>query len=170
VKAFLSLQDPILPVPSRDVDPNWKIRPILDWMNYIQPKAVLPGECASVDEVTTGFQGSHKDKRRITYKAEGDGLQCDALCQEGYCYQHYFRNDSAPKKYVALGLSPLHAHVMWLFDSLVDDHHQIGMDNLYNSAAFCRAAFLHLRKVLCHGIVRKGGRGAPKCIIYKRRH
>jgi hypothetical protein len=39
------------------------------------------------------------------------------------------------------------------------------MDNLYNSAAFCRAAFLHLRKVLCHGAVRKGGRGAPKCII-----
>jgi hypothetical protein len=54
---------------------------------------------------------------------------------------------------------------MWLFDSLLDDHHQIGMDNLYNSAAFCRAAFLHLRKVLCHGVVRKGGRGAPNCII-----
>jgi hypothetical protein len=134
-------------------------------MNYIGPKAVLLGECASVDEMTIGFQGSHKDKRRITYKAEGDGFQCDALCQEGYCYQHYFRNDPAPKKYVALGLSPLHARVMWLFDSLVDDHHQIGMDNLYNSAAFCRAAFLHFRKVLCHGVVRKGGRGAPKCII-----
>jgi hypothetical protein len=24
---------------------------------------------------------------------------------------------------------------------------------------------LHLRKVLCHGVVQKGGRGAPKCII-----
>jgi hypothetical protein len=165
VKAFLSLQDPILPVPSRDVDPNWKVRPILDWMNYIGPKAVQLGECASVDEMTIGFQGSHKDKRRITYKAEGDGFQCDALCQEGYCYQHYFRNDPAPKKYLNLRLSPLHARVMWLFDSLLDDHHQVGMDNLYNSAAFCRAAFLHLRKVLCHGVVRKGGRGAPKCII-----
>jgi hypothetical protein len=75
-------------------------------------KAVLLGECASVDEMTIGFQGSHKDKRRITYKAEGDGLQWDALCQEGYCYQHYFRNDPAPKKYIALGLSPLHARVM----------------------------------------------------------
>jgi hypothetical protein len=65
-------------------------------MNYIGPKAVLLCECASVDEMTIGFQGSHKDKRRITYKAEGDGFQCDALCQEGYCYQHYFRNDPAP--------------------------------------------------------------------------
>jgi hypothetical protein len=54
---------------------------------------------------------------------------------------------------------------MWLFDSLADDHYQIGMDNLYNSAAFCPAAFLYLRKVLCHGAVRKEGRGAPKCII-----
>jgi hypothetical protein len=36
---------------------------------------------------------------------------------------------------------------------------------LYNSAAFYCAAFLHLRKVLCHGILRKGGRGVPKCII-----
>ena len=75
MKAFLSLQDPVLKVPSCDVNPNWKIRPILDWMNYIGPKAVLLGECASVDEMTIGFQGSHKDnKRRITYKAEGDGF------------------------------------------------------------------------------------------------
>jgi hypothetical protein len=134
-------------------------------MNYIGPKTVLLGECASVDEITIGFQGSKKDKRRIAYKAEGDGFQCDALCQKGYCYQHYFRNDPAPKKYVALGLSPLHGRVMWLFDSLLDDHHQIGMDNLYNSAAICRAAFFYLRKVLCHGVVQKGGQGAPKCII-----
>jgi hypothetical protein len=131
VKVFLSLQDPIL-------------RPILDWMNYIGPKAVLLGECASVDEMTIGFQGSHKDKKRITYKVEGDGFHCDALCQERYCYQHYFQNDPATKKYVALGLLPLHARVMWLFDSLLDDHHQIGMENLYNSAAFCCASFLHL--------------------------
>jgi hypothetical protein len=62
VKALLSLQDPILPVPSRDVDPNWKIRPILDWMNYIGPKAVLLGECASVDEMTIGFQGSRRTR------------------------------------------------------------------------------------------------------------
>ena len=137
MKAFLSLQNPVLAVPSQDVNPNWKICPILDWMNYIGPKAVSLGECASVDERTIGFQGSHNDKRRITYKVEGDGFQCDALCQEGYCYQHYFQNDPAPSKYLSLKLSPLHAWVMWLFDPPCDCHHQIGMDNLYNSAAFC---------------------------------
>ena len=165
MKAFLSLQNPVLAVPSQDVNPNWKICPILDWMNYIGPKAVSLGECASVDERTVGFQGSHNDKRRITYKVEGDGFQCDALCQEGYCYQHYFQNDPAPSKYLSLKLSPLHARVRWLFDPPCDCHHQIGMDNLYNSAAFCRAAYLHSMKVLCHGVVQKGGRGAPKCII-----
>ena len=54
---------------------------------------------------------------------------------------------------------------MWLFDPLRDCHYQIGMVNLYNSAVFCRAAYLHSMKVLCHGVVQKGGRGAPKCII-----
>jgi hypothetical protein len=48
-------------------------------MNYIGPKAVLLGECASVDEMTIDFQGSHKDKRRITYKAEEDGFQCGSF-------------------------------------------------------------------------------------------
>jgi hypothetical protein len=123
-----------------------------------------------VDEMTIGFQGSHKDKRRITYKAEGDGFQFDALCQEGYCYQHYFQNDPAPRTYLSLKLSPLHARVMGLFDSLHDCHHQIGMDYLYNSDAFCRAAYLHSMKVLRHGVVRKvGGRGAPKCTIQEKK-
>ena len=38
------------------------------------------------------------------------------------------------------------------------------MDNLYNSAAFCRAAFNHKWKVLCHGVARKGNRGIPACV------
>lgn len=35
------------------------------------------------------------------------------------------------------------------------------MDNLYNSAAFCKAAYKHCRKVLCHGVTRSGMRGIP---------
>ena len=37
----------------------------------------------SVDEQTIGFQGKHSDKLCITYKAEIDGFQCDALCESG---------------------------------------------------------------------------------------
>ena len=93
--------------------------------------------CAfSVDEMTMGFKGQHKDKKRITYKAEGDGFQADALCQDGFTYQVFMRNDRAPAKYLKKGLSPLHLRVMGLFDSIKDTHHQCAMDNLYNSAAF----------------------------------
>ena len=76
------------------------------------------------------FKGRHRDKRRITYKAENDGFQADALCDDGYTYQVYLRNDPAPKKYLKQGLSPLHSRTMALFDSLEDDYHHVGMDNL----------------------------------------
>eukprot|EP00957_Ditylum_brightwellii_P149143 11357731-Ditylum_brightwellii.AAC.1 len=72
------------------------------------------------------FKGKHRDKRKITYKAGGDGFQADEF--------------------------------------LKHEHHQYAMDNLYNSASFYRAAYNHEKKVLCHGVTRKGGRGIPDCV------
>ena len=46
------------------------------------------------------FQVQHKEKQHIIYKADGDGLQADALCNEGFMYQVYMRNDPAPKKHL----------------------------------------------------------------------
>ena len=55
---------------------------------------------------------------------------------------------------------------MTIFDSLEDDYHHVGMyKNLYNSAGFCRAAYNHPRKVLCHGVARKSGRGIPPSVL-----
>ena len=164
-KAFLSCVDPLIHPPPRSEEPNWKVRPIIKWMNSISPKMWDFGWSFAVDEMTMRFKGRHKDKRRITYKAEGDGFQADALCEDGYTYQVYLRNERAPMKYLKQGLSPLHSRTMALFDSLKDDFHQVGMDNLYNSAAFCRAAFNHPRKILCHGVARKAGRGVPTCVL-----
>ena len=164
-KAFLGVCDPLIRTPDRDHYPNWKVRPILKWMNYQCPLAWNLGRSIAVDEMTMRFQGMHRDKRRITYKNEGDGFQADALCDDGYCYQIYMRNDPAPKKYLKQGLSPLHSRTMALFDSLKDDYHHVGMDNLYNSAAFCRAGYNHKRKVLCHGVTRKAGRGIPESVL-----
>ena len=53
---------------------------------------------------------------------------------------------------------------MALFNSLEDQYHHAGFDNLYNSAMFCRAAYNHPKKVLVHGVTRKGGRGIPSCV------
>ena len=164
-KAFFSCQNPAIEPPDRKKFPNWKVRPIIKWMNYIFPVTWMLGIAFSIDEMTMGFKGKHVDKRRITYKAEGDGFQGDALCQDGFTYQVYMRNHPAPKEYLRLGLSPLHARVMALFDSVKDSHHQCAMDNLYNSAAFCKAAVNHKRKVLCHGVTRKGARGIPPSVV-----
>jgi Transposase IS4 len=107
------------------------VAPLLHHMDWVNVQAWKLGRNISVDEQTIGFQGHNKNKLRITYKAEGDGFQCDALCQEGFTYQFYCRSQPAPKKYLGNDLSPLHARVMYLFDSLKENYHRCGMDNLY---------------------------------------
>ena len=166
-KAFFAVQNPMIETPDRRNFPNWKVRPLINWINYVGPLVYKPGMSISVDEMTMRFKGKHKDKLRITYKKEGDGFQADALYDDGYTLQVYMRNDPAPKKYLSKGLSPLHTRVMSLFDVLEESYHQCAMDNLYNSAAFCRAAFNHKWKVLCHGVARKGNRGIPVCVSQK---
>jgi len=76
-------------------------------MNAANQAAWLLGEKDSVDEQTIGFRGRHEDKLRITYKKEGDGFQCDALCDDGFTYSFYFRNELPPTDYPLLGA--LHA-------------------------------------------------------------
>ena len=117
----------------------------------------------SVDEQTVDFQGMHVDKLRITYKTEGDGFQCDAICDDGYTFEFYFRNEPPPEKYKYL--SPLHARVMSSIDSLKDKYHRIHVDNLYTSAKFFREAYRHPMKPLFAGVCRTSGRGLPNLVI-----
>jgi len=164
-KSFLACVDPSIHPPDRNKFPNWKVRALIKWINKISPEAWSCAMQIAVDEMTMRFKGQHRDKLRITFKAEGDGFMADALCDDGYCYQIYFRNDPAPKRYIDMGLSPLLARTMALFDALRDEHHCCGMDNLYNSAAFCRYAYNHKNRVLVHGVTRKWGRGIPDCVL-----
>ena len=53
-------------------------------MNYLFPLIRLFRACFEIDEMKIGFQGMHAVKKRITYKAEGDGFQVDALCEDGF--------------------------------------------------------------------------------------
>ena len=99
-KHFLAVQDPLQINPSREQYPNWKVEPLLIWMKKVSMEAWKCGRIISVDEQTIGFQGRHGAKLRITYKREGDGFQCDALCDDGYTYTFYFRHQPAPEKYL----------------------------------------------------------------------
>ena len=83
--------------PAREKYPNWKICQLLAWMNFIFPTAYLLGIKVAIDKMIMSFQGIHIDKRQITYKAEGDGFQADALDDEGYCYQFYIQNNNHQK-------------------------------------------------------------------------
>ena len=83
-KTFLAIQDPAIPNPSRKKYPNWKVRPLIKWMNYSFPLIWLLGACFIIDDMTIGFQVMHADNNRITYKAKGDRFQVDALCGDGF--------------------------------------------------------------------------------------
>ena len=81
-------------------------------MNYLFPLIWLLGSCFAIHEMKIGFQGMHAGKKRIKYKAEGDGFQVDSICEIGFFFQFYFRNDPANVEYMKTGLF----RVMTLFD------------------------------------------------------
>ena len=118
-----------------------------------------------MDEQTTGFQGRHPNKLRITYKKEGDGFQCDALCDYDYTFTFYFPQEPPPVEYTSAGLSPLHDRVMALFDDVTDEYHECGVENLYMYAKFFRDAYNHTKKIKLHGVTRNSGRELPASIM-----
>ena len=165
-RAFFSCQDPLKATPNRDDSPLFKVLPIIKWIQRVGPLSWECGIDLGLDEQTMGFQGLHVDKMRITYNKEGDGFQCDALCDNGFTCSVFFRNEKPPTKYIRMGFSPLHARSMWLFDQLNDQFHRVWMDNLYISAKFTKGAWhLSEQKVITAGVCRTKDRGLPQCVI-----
>eukprot|EP01043_Picozoa_sp_COSAG02_P009074 COSAG02_NODE_302_length_25234_cov_43.365307_14_plen_804_part_00 len=161
-KRFLTLYDPRTdPQSATAKGVMFKVEPLLTAVSSTCRKYWRTGEVVSVDEQTVGFQGRHFAKQRITYKREGDGFQCDAVCDNGYTFAFIFRQETAPPS--GLGLSPLHERVMYLLKTLPNDWTRIFMDNLYNSVKFCRAAYTI--KCLTHGVARTWGRGIPDSVL-----
>ena len=115
------------------------------------------------------MQGHHPNKICITYKKEGDGFQCDALCNNSFTFTFYFQHEPPPKKYTDQGLNALHAHVMSMFDYVKDKNHTCGVDNLYISAKFCKDAYHHPNIIILYGVARKSGRGLPDRILQEER-
>ena len=112
---------------------------MLMWMNCTFPLVWLLRLVFSVDAMTMGFKGTHKDNLHITYRNEGNSFQVGEHVQEGYTYQLYIRNDQEHPKYLKQGLSLFHLQVNNMFYSVKDEHHKCEMDNLYNSTYYCRS-------------------------------
>ena len=104
-------------------------------------------------------------KQRITYKKEGDGFQCDAICDRGYTFAFCFRNGPQPvisSTYSDLKLPPTAIRVVWLVEQLPNKWKMVYMDNHFNSYKLFAA--LYCASTLAHGVVRTSGRGFPSSI------
>jgi hypothetical protein len=100
-------------------NPFWKVQHLLDKLNENASNMWIPGKWLSIDEQTLGFQGRSGIKLRISYKKEGDGVQCNAICDEGYTFSFFFHHGDPPPlpsefKNKVPDLSPTAQHVVWL--------------------------------------------------------
>ena len=103
---------------------------------------------------------------RITYKREGDGFQCDAICDNGYTFSFWFRHGNPPKvgsEFDHLNLSPTAKRIVYLAQRLPNNWTRLYMDNLFNSVKLYSA--LYLTKTLAHGVCRTNHRGLAQSII-----
>ena len=150
---------------SVEADPLWKVRLLLKTLNKQSMAMWIPGKHVSVDEQTIAFKGKSSMKLRISYKKEGDGFQCDALCDRGYTFAFYFRHGEPPKLHPLLDdlkLPPTARRVVWLAQQLPNYWTRIYMDNLFNSQKLFSA--LYRVKALAHGVMRTSGRGFPPSV------
>ena len=182
-RAFFAVQDPRINEPARKKQPNWKVKPLLDHLRKKFREGICLGENISLDEMTISFKGKHQDKLRINYKRAGDGFQCDAICEDGYCFDFIFRNEHPSPKYAEAvrkeDISKLHARCLDLFslykfklclifylclDHLNYRYHKAKLDNLYTSSKFGKKALKSKNKVMIAGVICKENRGVPKNI------
>ena len=108
----------------------------------------------SADEQTCLMQSQSMYKTRCRkYKRIGDGIQTDAIADDGYTWDFYFRNEPVPKKWLDMGLIPMHGRLLHMFENFHDNHHFVNMDNLLNSVLFTVAAENCNAKVKTQGML-----------------
>jgi hypothetical protein len=156
------------PKEKQKTDPLWKVRMLIDELNKQAKDMWIPGKWVAIDEQTIGFQGASSMKLRISYKREGDGFQCNAVCDPGYTYSFWFHHGPPPTlgpEFKDLEFSPTARRVVWLAQRLPNKFTRIYMDNLFNSVKLYHA--LYRAEALAHGVVRTNGCGVQMAIIQK---
>jgi hypothetical protein len=147
-------------------NPLWKVQRLIEELNKQAKDMWVSGIFVVIDKQTIGFQGQLGMKLKISYKREGGGFQCDAVCDSGYTFSFYFHHREPPnldKKFKHLDLSPIAWGVVWLAERLPNKWTRIFMDNLFNSQKLFTA--LYLAQALAHGVARTNVRGIPPSII-----
>ncbi len=148
--------------------PLWKVRVLVDHLNKQAKDMWVPGKWVAIDEQTIGFKGALGMKLHISYKREGDGFQCDALCDRGYTFSFWFRHGPPPNlgpEMRDLALSSLSCRVVWLARCLPNNWTRVYMDNLYNLVKLFKA--LYREHALAHRVARTHGRLLPDAVIQR---
>eukprot|EP00957_Ditylum_brightwellii_P106975 8161373-Ditylum_brightwellii.AAC.1 len=94
LKKFFCVHDTRIITSPHSTHPHFKVDCWLKHVNDISIEEWKLGSNISYDEQMQGFQGNHADNQRITYKAEGDGFQCDAIYKKDCTYSFFFCNQS----------------------------------------------------------------------------
>ena len=113
----------MVPTPPRKTHPNRKVDYFLNHVQEVSRSVWLIASSIASDEQAAGLKGHRQDNRQITYKAEEDRFQMDVICDRGFTYASYLRNQPHQKN-MNLGLSSLHAQVFALFDTPRDNFHE----------------------------------------------
>mmetsp|Transcript_819 Transcript_819/g.2259 ORF Transcript_819/g.2259 Transcript_819/m.2259 type:complete len:317 (+) Transcript_819:3-953(+) len=95
-----------------------------------------------------GFKGRCALVTRIKYKKEGDGFQCDAISEDGYCFTFWFRCD-LPVRPAPKDVSERDNRCAWLVEQLPGKWYRLWMDNLFTSWKF--GEMLAMRQCLFGG-------------------
>ena len=72
------------PHEKQKVNPLWKVQELLDELNKQATDMWVLGKWVAIDKQTLGFQRASGMKLWISYKREGDGFQCNTVCDAGY--------------------------------------------------------------------------------------
>ena len=163
---FFASQDPMMLPPPKSQCPNFKVDELFRWLRHIWKEAWVLGKGFSNDEQSCKMQGKSEYKTRCgKFKRLGDGIQTDAIADDGYTWDFYFRNEPSDPALLAQGYCPMHCRLLHMFSNLRESYHTCTMDNLFNSGKLARAAYSLPKPVLVHRVLRKSGRGCPPSVL-----
>ena len=92
----------------------------------------------------------------------------DALCEDGYTINFYPRNVPPPKKWIEKGCSLTHSRIIVTLDALPNKYYTCGMNNLFISEKFFRAAYAKTKsQTMVPGVFRKKFVDYPT-LLYKK--
>lgn len=123
------------------------------------------GITMSVDEQKCPIQGKSQYKTCYgEYKRNGEGIQTDAIADDGYTVDFYFQNEPVAKKWIRLGLYLMFVILCKCLKFFSNPNHCIIMDNLFNLITIIIAAASCTTKVRSQGISLKPNHGASPCV------